>query len=59
MSITTYEGASSVFVFADQPAILIFISVLVAGLSLYALIATIRHENKSYETPDEKLKKLK
>ncbi len=30
MSITTYEGASAVFTFADKPAILVFISLLVA-----------------------------
>ena len=41
MSITTFEGASAVFTFADKPAILVFISLLVAGVSLYALIATM------------------
>ncbi|TBU73090.1 hypothetical protein DNK06_21125 [Pseudomonas daroniae] len=59
MSITTYEGASAVFTFADKPAILVFISLLVAAVSLYALIATIIHEKHSYALPDEELDKLK
>ncbi|MCQ4271506.1 hypothetical protein NA655_10790 [Pseudomonas kuykendallii] len=59
MSITTYEGASAVFTFADKPAILAFISFLVAATSLYALIATVIHEKHSYALPDEDLDKLK
>jgi hypothetical protein len=59
MSITTYEGASAVFTFADKPAILIFISLLVAGVSLYALVATMIHEKHSYALPDDELNKLK
>ena len=59
MSITTYEGASAVFTFADKPAILVVISLLVAGVSLYALIATMIHEKHSYALPDDELPKLK
>lgn len=59
MSITTYDGASAVFTFADKPAILVFISFLVAAVSLYALVATIIHEKHSYALPDEELDKLK
>lgn len=59
MSITTFEGASAVFTFADKPAVLVFISLLVAGVSLYALIATMIHEKHSYALPDEELDKLK
>lgn len=59
MSITTYEGASAVFTFADKPAILVIISLLVAGVSLYALIATMIHEKHSYALPDEELNKIK
>ncbi len=59
MSITTYDGASAVFTFADKPAILIFISFLVAAVSLYALVATIIHEKHSYALPDDELDKLK
>ncbi|MGE8496145.1 MAG: hypothetical protein ACN6O6_01445 [Pseudomonas sp.] len=59
MSITTYEGASAVFTFADKPAILVIISLLVAGVSLYALIATMIHEKHSYALPDEELSKIK
>lgn len=59
MSITTYDGASAVFTFADKPAILIFISFLVAAVSLYALVATIIHEKHSYALPDDALDKLK
>ena len=54
MSITTFEGASAVFTFADKPAILVFISLLVAGVSLYALIATMIHEKHSYADPQPK-----
>lgn len=59
MSITTYDGASAVFTFADKPAILVFISFMVATVSLYALIATMIHEQHSYALPDEQLDKLK
>lgn len=59
MSITTYDGASAVFTFADKPAILVFISFLVAAVSLYALVATIIHEKHSYALPDDELDKLK
>jgi len=59
MSITTYDGASAVFTFADKPAILVFICFLVAAVSLYALIATMVHEKHSYALPDEELDKLK
>lgn len=47
------------FTFADKPAILVFISLLVAGLSLYALIVTMIDEKHSYALPDDELPKLK
>ncbi|TBU89246.1 hypothetical protein [Phytopseudomonas dryadis] len=59
MSITTFEGASAVFTFADKPTVLMFISFLVAAVSLYALIATMIHEKHSYALPDEELDKIK
>ncbi|HIE4272047.1 TPA: hypothetical protein ACXM68_001195 [Pseudomonas aeruginosa] len=59
MSITTFEGASAVFTFADKPGILLFISFLVAAVSLYALVATMIHEKPSYALPDDKLEKIK
>ncbi|WP_437883447.1 hypothetical protein [Pseudomonas sp. LRF_L74] len=59
MSITTYEGASAVFTFADKPMILGLITVAVVAVTLYALIATFTHEKHSYALPDEELDKLK
>ena len=59
MSIPTFEGASAVFTFANNPTVLIFISFLVAAVSLYALTVTIIHEKHSYELPDEEINKLK
>jgi hypothetical protein len=59
MSITTFEGASAVFTYADKPIILGVISFLVAAVSLYALIATIVHEKHSYALADNELKKIR
>ncbi|TBU92033.1 hypothetical protein [Stutzerimonas kirkiae] len=59
MSISTYEGASAVFTFADQPAVLGLITVLVIAVTFFALIATFVHEKHSYSLPDEELQKLK
>lgn len=54
MSITTFEGASAVFTFADKPAILGVITFFVAAVSIFALIATMVHEKHSYADPDPK-----
>ncbi|BAN47167.1 hypothetical protein [Metapseudomonas resinovorans] len=59
MSISTYEGASAVFTFADNPTVLGVITVVVIAATLYALVATFIHEKHSYDLPDEKLPKLK
>jgi hypothetical protein len=59
MSISTYEGASAVFTFADNPAVLGVITVVVVAATLYALAATFIHEKHSYNLPDEDLPKLK
>jgi hypothetical protein len=49
--ITSWEGASTVFTYADKPAILGFILVVAAALTVFAIWATIRHEKKSYNSP--------
>ncbi|OLS64434.1 hypothetical protein [Pseudomonas putida] len=59
MSISTYEGASAVFTFADKPAVLGVITVVVIAATLYALVTTFVHEKHSYAMPDEELPKLK
>ncbi|MDR2678499.1 MAG: hypothetical protein LBB51_03575 [Zoogloeaceae bacterium] len=61
MSTSFYENAAAIFTYADSPFVLNLLTALVAILILFALIATIRHENHSYKLPDEdrELKKLK
>lgn len=59
MTISTYEGASAVFTFADNPMALGLITVAVIAVTGYALVATFIHEKHSYSMPDEKLSKLK
>ncbi|MCU1725299.1 MULTISPECIES: hypothetical protein [unclassified Pseudomonas] len=59
MSISTYEGASAVFTFADKPVVLGFITLVVVAATLYALVTTFVHEKHSYAMPDEELPKLK
>jgi hypothetical protein len=61
MSISTYENASAVFPFADKPAALVLIAVLVALVTLFVLIASFVHEKHSYSLPDDdaELHKLK
>ncbi|MDR2129278.1 MAG: hypothetical protein LBP52_09480 [Burkholderiaceae bacterium] len=61
MSISTYENASAVFPFADKPATLVLIAVLVALVTLFVLIASFVHEKHSYSLPDDdaQLHKLK
>jgi hypothetical protein len=59
MSISTYEGASAVFTYANNPTVLGVITVVVIAATLYALAATFIHENHSYDLPDEQLPKLK
>jgi len=59
MSISTYEGASAVFTFADKPAVLGVITLVVIAVTLYALVTTFVHEKHSYAMADEELPKLK
>ncbi|WP_271408634.1 hypothetical protein [Pseudomonas sp. Q1-7] len=59
MSISTYEGASAVFTFANNPTVLAAVTVVVIAVTLYALAATFIHEKHSYDLPDDKLPKLK
>ena len=54
MSISTFEGASAVFTFADKPTILMVITFLVAAVSLFALVVTMIHEKHSYADPQPK-----
>ncbi|HGM6785247.1 TPA: hypothetical protein ACKP6X_005949 [Pseudomonas aeruginosa] len=59
MSISTYEGASAVFTFADKPAVLGLITIVVVAVTIFALVATFTHEKHSYSLPDDQLDKLK
>ncbi|MFC3609483.1 hypothetical protein [Stutzerimonas tarimensis] len=54
MSISTFEGASAVYTFAGNPAILMVITFFVAAASLFALGATMVHEKHSYADPEPK-----
>lgn len=49
--ITTWEGASSVFTFADKPVVMGFCLLMVAALTVFAIVATVRHEKHSYNSP--------
>lgn len=59
MTISTYEGASAVFTFADNPAVLGLITVVVITATVFALVATFVHEKHSYSLPDDQLDKIK
>ncbi len=46
--ITTWEGAEAVFMFADKPSILMFITALAIAATIGAIVATVKHENSTY-----------
>lgn len=47
--ITTWEGASAYFTFADKPVALAVICAVAAVVCLYAIYGMIAHENARYE----------
>lgn len=49
--ISSWEGASAVFTFADKPMVMGFILVVAAALTVFAIYATVRHEQHSYNSP--------
>ncbi|MGE6791039.1 hypothetical protein SAMN05216206_2537 [Pseudomonas guineae] len=49
--ISSWEGASTVFTFADKPMVLGFILVVAVALTIFAIYATVRHEQVSYKSP--------
>ncbi len=46
--ITTWEGAEAIFTFADKPAMIGLFLTLSIAVTIYAIVATIIHENESY-----------
>ncbi len=46
--ITSWEGAEAIFTFADQPSIMIFILILSIIVTIFAIVATVKHESESY-----------
>lgn len=49
--ISSWEGASNVYTFADKPAVLVAILVIAVVVTAFAIWATIRHEKHSYNSP--------
>lgn len=49
--ISSWEGASTVYTFADKPAVMAVILALGVVLTAFAIWATIRHERHSYSSP--------
>ncbi|MFD1704399.1 hypothetical protein ACFSCV_15430 [Methylopila henanensis] len=43
--ITTWEGAKAYFTFADQPGVLMVLSVLALATCVWTIASMIRHEN--------------
>jgi uncharacterized membrane protein len=46
--LTTWEGAEAIFTFADKPGVMMFILVVAVVVTIYAIVATFKHENESY-----------
>lgn len=46
--ITTWEGATAYFTFADKPAVLGLLLLGAFGVCLYAIVSMVKHENASY-----------
>jgi len=49
--ISSWEGASSVYSYADKPAVLAVILLVAVAVTVVAIWATIRHEKHSYNSP--------
>lgn len=46
--ITSWEGAEAIFTFSDQPVIIGLILTMSIVLTIFGIVATIKHENESY-----------
>lgn len=46
--ITSWEGAEAIFTFADKPGMVGLILVISIAVTVFAIIASIKHENESY-----------
>lgn len=46
--ISSWEGAEAIFTFADKPGVMALILTVSIVVTVYAIVATIRHENHSY-----------
>ncbi len=51
MSLSTFEGASIVYTFADQPVVINLIICLTVAATLFGIAATFIHEKHSYRNP--------
>ncbi|MDO9624688.1 MAG: hypothetical protein Q7J46_11975 [Pseudomonas sp.] len=49
--ISSWEGASSIFTFADKPTVLAVIMLVAVTVTVVAIWVTIRHEKHSYNSP--------
>ena len=46
--ITTWEGAEAIFTYADKPAVIGFILLAAIAVTVFAVVSSFKHENKSY-----------
>jgi len=46
--ITSWEGAEVIFTFADKPVIIGLILSLSIAVTIFGIVATLKHENKTY-----------
>ena len=46
--ITSWEGAKAIFTFANSPDVIGLILTLSVLVTLFAIVASIRHENHTY-----------
>lgn len=47
--ITTWEGATAYFTFADKPFVLVLLLLGAVGVCVYTIFSMVKHENASYE----------
>ncbi|MDQ0467526.1 hypothetical protein [Labrys wisconsinensis] len=46
--ITSWDGATAYFTFADRPAVLALICLAAAAVCVYAIASMVRHETERY-----------
>lgn len=49
--ISSWEGASTIYTFADKPGVMTVILVVAVALTVFSIWATVRHEKHSYNSP--------